>query len=135
MDEQHNPTFGPDIAEQFQWESTLNKEAAAPYIKQRKELCQSLEQLLGEEGLLCLPTAPGVASVKNAKGEALQTRRLQTLQMTCIAGLAGLPQLTIPAGEIDGFLIGLSLIAGVNQDEKLLTWVNQYIPALHSSSN
>ncbi|CJG66542.1 Glutamyl-tRNA(Gln) amidotransferase subunit A [Streptococcus pneumoniae] len=45
--------------------------------------------------------------------------------MTCIAGLSGLPQVTIPAGELDGLPIGLSFIAGYNQDEKLLNWVKE----------
>lgn len=78
-----------------------------------------------EDGILVLPTAPGPAPVKDAKGPELENRRLRTLQMTCIAGLSGLPQVTIPAGELDGLPIGLSFIAGYNQDEKLLNWVKE----------
>ncbi len=35
---------------------------------------------LGEEGILVLPTAPGPAPVKDAKGLELENRRLRTLQ-------------------------------------------------------
>jgi amidase len=37
-----------------------------------------------------------------------------------IAGIAGLPQITVPAGEVDGCPIGLWLVGPSHSDERLL---------------
>ncbi|RSL35209.1 hypothetical protein D7Z54_01145 [Salibacterium salarium] len=42
------------------------------------------------------------------------------MQLTCIAGIGGLPQVTIPISEVDGVPIGISIIANRFQDKKLL---------------
>ena len=42
------------------------------------------------------------------------------MRLTSIAGLSGLPQITIPAGTIDGCPVGLSFIAWSGGDEALL---------------
>jgi amidase len=123
--QKENPTFGEDIGSRFQWASTLTLLNMNYIEEKRRELRYFMYAQLGEEGILVLPTAPGPAPVKDAKGPELENRRLRTLQMTCIAGLSGLPQVTIPAGELDGLPIGLSFIAGYNQDEKLLNWVKE----------
>ncbi|WP_368895438.1 amidase [Priestia megaterium] len=123
--QKENPTFGEDIGSRFQWTSTLTLLNMNYIEEKRRELRYFMYSKLGEEGILVLPTAPGPAPVKDAKGPELENRRLRTLQMTCIAGLSGLPQVTIPAGELDGLPVGLSFIAGYNQDEKLLNWVKE----------
>jgi amidase len=40
--------------------------------------------------------------------------------LTCIASLTGLPQISIPAGTIEGCPIGLSFIGWAGGDEALL---------------
>jgi amidase len=50
----------------------------------------------------------------------METFRLRTFRLTCIAGLAGLPQVTIPAGTIAGCPVGLSFIGWADSDEVLL---------------
>jgi len=40
--------------------------------------------------------------------------------LTCIAGGAGLPQVSMPLGRVDGAPVGLSLIGPAHSDEKLL---------------
>ena len=42
------------------------------------------------------------------------------MRLTCIAGLAGLPQISIPAGTAAGCPAGLSLIGWAGADEALL---------------
>ena len=46
--------------------------------------------------------------------------RARALAMSCIAGLAGLPQVTLPAAEVEGCPVGLSLIARRGEDAMLL---------------
>ena len=42
------------------------------------------------------------------------------MRLTCIAGLGGLPQVSIPIGTVDGCPVGLSFIAWPGGDEALL---------------
>ncbi|MEC0667130.1 amidase [Priestia flexa] len=123
----YNPTFGPDVAERFEWASTLKEEDMSDAKQIRDTITKELTHLLDGQTILVLPTAPGVAPLKNAVGPELQNRRLYTLQMTCLAGLAGLPQLTIPAGYVNQLPVGLSVIAGRNQDQQLVKWVQVWM--------
>lgn len=123
----YNPTFGPDVAERFEWASTLKEEDMSDAKQIRDTITKELTHLLDGQTILVLPTAPGVAPLKNAVGLELQNRRLYTLQMTCLAGLAGLPQLTIPAGYVNQLPVGLSVIAGRNQDQQLVKWVQAWM--------
>jgi amidase len=121
-----HPSFGPGIAERFQWTSTLKKSENMAAYELREIIRQSMETLLGEEGLLVIPTAPGVAPLLNLHGEKAEQYRAKTMQLSCIAGLAGLPQVTLPLAEVNGLPIGLSFIANRYQDLKLLHWVNEW---------
>jgi len=49
-------------------------------------------QLLGEDGVLVLPAAPGPAPLLESTPAELDAWRSKLLPLTCIAGLAGLPQ-------------------------------------------
>jgi Asp-tRNA(Asn)/Glu-tRNA(Gln) amidotransferase A subunit family amidase len=53
---------------------------------------------------------------------AAARRGLRTIVMrlTCIAGLSGLPQVTLPIGSLAGCALGLSFIGWVGGDEALL---------------
>ncbi|MGP7818383.1 amidase [Niallia sp. 01092] len=118
-----NPTFGPGIAERFEMASNVTTSEVEACLPKRKKIRSDMEQLLQEDGILVIPTAPDVAPLLNLPNEALEVRRSQTLQLCCIAGLSGLPQVNVPVAEVDGAPVGLSFIAGKNQDLKLLQWV------------
>ncbi len=46
--------------------------------------------------------------------------RTRIMRLTCIAGLGGLPQVTIPIGMVSGCPVGLSFIGWPGADESLL---------------
>ncbi|WP_078412090.1 amidase [Priestia abyssalis] len=124
--EKEKPVFGPGIAERFQWTSTLKKSDVLPRLELREEIRQSMSSLLSDNGLLVIPTAPGPAPLLNLHGDKAEQYRAKTMQLSCIAGLAGLPQVTLPLTEVNGLPIGLSFIANHHQDLKLLRWVIQF---------
>lgn len=66
-------------------------EAAAA---KRALLRQHVAQLLGSDGVLALPTAPGPAVPCNTPDAELNEWRKGLLSLTCVAGLAGLPQVS-----------------------------------------
>lgn len=116
------PTFGPGIAERFEWARSLEKSASEAEVELRARVRHNLVDLLGEDGLLAIPTAPGPAPLLGLKGPEAEAYRAKTMQLSCIAGLSGLPQVTVPVLRPDGLPLGLSFIGGTKTDLKLLHW-------------
>jgi amidase len=125
--ERHRPKFGPGIAERFAWASTLQRTDYERQSAVRQWIIRSLKELLEEDGLLIIPTAPCTAPVAGLMGEAMERKRAKVMELSCIAGLGGLPQVTVPIAAADGRPAGLSFIAGPRQDLKLLKWVRDEI--------
>jgi Asp-tRNA(Asn)/Glu-tRNA(Gln) amidotransferase A subunit family amidase len=46
--------------------------------------------------------------------------RKATIQLTCLAGIAGLPALVLPRMTVGGLPVGLCVIAGRGRDRALL---------------
>ncbi|MGR6546052.1 amidase [Paenibacillus tundrae] len=120
------PTFGPGIAERFEWACSLEVSAHTNESDLRIRIRSSLVELLGEDGLLAIPTAPGSAPLLGLQGAQAEAYRAKTMQLSCIAGLTGLPQVTVPVIREDGLPIGLSFIGGANTDLKLLRWMAEH---------
>jgi amidase len=70
--------------------------------------------------VLCLPTAPAIAPEVSVSGETLDTFRSRVMALTCTAGVAGLPQVTLPVGNVAGCPVGASFIGWAGADETLL---------------
>lgn len=120
---EEQPTFAPDIAGRLKGARESDPQAAGPAAIARLEKRDRMRELLGEDGLLILPTTPGPAPRLGEQPEALDRYRYRLLQLTCVAGLAGLPQVTVPLQGEDGLPIGLSFIAPHGKDRELLRWV------------
>lgn len=114
------PRFGPEIQERFDWAATIPEAAAAAAREQREVFAQRLAELLGDDAVLCLPTAPGIAPLCGASAEDLVAHRSAVLSLTSIAGLARLPQVTLPLARVGGCPLGLSLIGPASTDADLL---------------
>lgn len=117
--EQRNPRFGPEIAARFAFAKSISAEAAAEARVMRELFAAAIERLTAE-AVLVLPTAPVIAPRLDDTPEAYLAYRDRTLTLTCIAGLARVPQVTIPAGALEGAPVGLSLIARRGADLQLL---------------
>ncbi|WP_172193908.1 amidase [Saccharibacillus qingshengii] len=121
--ERERPAFGPGIAERFQWTSTLRPGDSGAEAERRRRVRSQLVDLLGSDGLLAVPTAPGPAPLLGLGGPEAEAYRAKTMQLSCIAGLSGLPQVTVPVLREDGLPIGLSWIGGPGTDLRLLDWI------------
>jgi amidase len=119
--ERANPSFGPEIARNFAVAARTTEAEALGMRPAREKIVARLGEVLGENTLLALPTAPGAAPLRTCSYEELDKLRDRTQALTCIAGLGGLPQINIPAGVVDGAPVGLSLIGSRNRDEQLLS--------------
>jgi amidase len=115
------PTFGPRIAPRFASVAAIPPAAVHDAAAHRRRIVARLDALLGDDGLLVLPTVPDIAPVLDEPAETAVPARERALSLLCIAGLGGLPQLTLPAATLDGCPLGLSLIGPRGSDERLLT--------------
>lgn len=122
----HGDSLSAPIAERFAFASSVTDEEAAEARRRRDELGRRVRMLVDANTVLCIPTAPGPAPKLDAKGEAVEEFRQRAQRLTSIAGLSGLPEVTLPGlAEIDGLPLGLSLIGAAGADRILLALANK----------
>ena len=118
---EHNPEFGPGIRERLDWASNVTDEQANAARSRRDSIVARIKGLFQEGDVLCLPTSPRVAPPIDAPPDDLENRiRAQAMSLLCIAGLAGLPQVSLPLATLDGLPLGLSLVGPWGYDTRLL---------------
>ena len=67
--------------------------------------------------------------LKDALSDDLEVRfRQQAMNLLCIAGLAGLPQVSLPLATLDGLPLGLSLVGRRGADRRLLALAEALMP-------
>jgi amidase len=114
------PHFGPGVAERFAAAATVTEEMAAQARVMQERARDRIRAIAQPGTLLVLPTSPAIAPLADAPHAVHESFRMRAMRMTCIAGLSGLPQLSIPIGTIDGCPAGLSFIGWAGGDEALL---------------
>jgi amidase len=115
------PSFGPGIRERFELASQVKEEDVVSAKAKREAIRGRMDELLKKGDILCLPTSPRVAPLKDAPSDDLEIQvRQQAMSLLCIAGLAGLPQVSLPLATLDGLPLGFSLIARRGADAQLL---------------
>jgi amidase len=114
------PALGPGVKERFAWAATVRPEDITRPTTRRGEIERRMAEMLGGRTVLALPSAPGIALLRNSPAKALDDLRARALPILCIAGLAGLPQVSLPLAQLDGCPLGLSLIAARGNDTMLL---------------
>jgi amidase len=117
--EERKPRFGPEIAARFAFTRSVTVEAVGEARPTRELFAAAIERLTAD-AVLAIPSAPVIAPRLDDTPEAFLAYRDRTLTLTCIAGLARVPQVTIPAGAVEGAPVGLSLIARRGADLQLL---------------
>lgn len=115
------PKFGPGVKERFEMAASISKDMLQEARGKRVKIAARMTDLIGEDGMIITPSSPGAAPLRSADGASLDKFRMAALELLCPAGLAGLPQISLPVGTDDGAPLGLSLIAGKKQDWKLLS--------------
>jgi amidase len=116
----HKPKLGPDVQERFDIASKVTDAQLEAPRRLREEVSAAMAALLADGAVLCLPTSPVPAPKRDASLETLGEVRMRTMAVTCIAGLARLPQISIPAGQVGGAPVGLSFVAARGEDMMLL---------------
>jgi amidase len=114
------PKFGPGIKERMEFAATVTDDQAKAARKIVAAARTKILALLPTGTIMALPTSPTIAPPADLKGDELESFRVRVMRLTCMAGLAGLPQMTLPIGTVSGCPAGLSLIGWAGADEVLL---------------
>ncbi|WP_201285499.1 amidase [Chelativorans xinjiangense] len=97
---------------------TAEKEAATNGLRQG--LRQKLDALLGTDSILLAPAVHDAPFRLDAPDAVFDGYRHEAMKLLCVAGLAGLPQLVLPAGRVDDAPFGVSLIGPRGSDRSLI---------------
>ncbi len=92
----------------------------------RHEARARMAALLDGETVLCLPTTPFPAPLKGQPVSALAYPRDRISCLTCVGGLAGVPQVNLPGASVGGAPVGLSIIGAPGQDLALLALARRW---------
>ncbi len=118
--ERYQPPLGAIVAQRFAWARTVTDEQMSVANAFRARYRAHLAALLGTDGVLILPTMPDVAPLISTPEADLESYRSQAIGMLCIAGLCGLPQLSLPLATRLGAPLGLSLLGPAGSDRSLV---------------
>jgi amidase len=116
------PRFGPGIGERFAAAKATDPALAAPGHAFRRVLQARVRPLLSGGAMLVYPTSPCPAPLLTASRAEQDAIRQATIGVTAIASFCGLPEVTLPAGLVNGAPIGISLVGGAGSDRGLLAF-------------
>ena len=114
------PNFGPQIRPRFEAVAKSDPAQVARARVMRDDIRKRLDAMLTNNAVLLLPTMPDIAPLLKSPPDATVAFRERSLGLLCIAGLGGLPQVSLPFATLHECPLGLSMIAARGNDEMLL---------------
>lgn len=106
--------------ERLEFASSVTRKSYLEGLKEKQVISNQMDDLLGENKIMLLPTASSVAIKKDEELAVINKIRSDSSQLLCISPLSGTPQITIPLLESEGVPFGLSLLGPRDSDSQLL---------------
>jgi amidase len=127
----HATSLAPAIRERFEIAARVTPEEAKIGRDIRASAATRLRDLARPGTVIAMPTTPTLPPERVIPdGASTVEFRALTLASTCLAGHAGLPQISIPAGVAARCPVGLSFIGWAGGDEALLDLAVKLEPLL-----
>ncbi|KAG6404620.1 hypothetical protein SASPL_136871 [Salvia splendens] len=118
------PSLGPGISERV-WEAVKSTDENIDVCRSlRGELRAALDDLLGDFGILAMPTVPGPPPKLQTDPTTLESFRAKAFSLLSISGVSGLCQVSIPLGTYEDLPVAVSLVAKHGSDGFLLSFVD-----------
>ncbi len=115
-----NPRLSFEVASALAHAARLDGEPALAAQRFREAARRRLDALLDGHRVLALPTAPILPISREARLSEMNFAVDRLVELTCIAGLAGLPQINLPFAWAGSIPVGLSLIGWQGSDSQLI---------------
>jgi amidase len=124
-------TFRPEVGPRVSFGLQNLRQMDRSQLNNALYLCEKLftkiSQFTKAGDLFCFPTMPIIAPIKGELDipEKAMDYYNRTMSITSFAGVARLPEITIPAAKIGNIPVGLSFTAASHQDEFLISAAKQ----------
>lgn len=126
------PTFGPSTTAGFEFIRRLDRARIGELVQRRDHYGRRLRSAMRADDLLCIPSAPTVAPLRSAISfDRNSDYYCRALSLTAIAGVARLPQISMPLGSASSAPVGLSLIGAHGEDSFLMQVAKQIVGYSH----
>lgn len=127
--ENRKPALNPAVAARFAVARRVTEAEYEAARARREEVARRVLSVLGEDGVAVLPAMPGVAPLRDASEESFEGYRTRAISLTCPAGLAGCPQISLPVATYEGAPLALSLIGPPGRDRALIALARRLMEA------
>jgi len=118
--ERHQPRFGDAIAARWDVARRVGAGEAESARGRIAAIRARVRAMLGGDAVAVLPSAATAAPRRDDDAPTVDAIRMRTQAITCIAGIAGLPQVSLPWPRPDGPPIGVSLLGPAGSDRTLI---------------
>lgn len=112
--------IGQAIYDRFAFGRTVSAAEMIAETKKRDAFRAAFADLLGDDGILVLPTVPCAAPLAASSSEKKDAFREQAIRLLCWSGLSGFPQISLPLGAVEGAPFGISLLGPAGSDLALI---------------
>ena len=128
---ENNPPLTPGVQERFIFAKGLDEKVEATSNEIRKKHSEPMHMLLNTGKILVVPSTIAEAPLLVTSKPDWDTFRKNSITLLCIAGLSGVPQISIPvATGPNNAPIGLSLIGPRGSDLSLIKVARSLFPNL-----
>ena len=114
------PAMGPGVAARFAAARDTPEQQAVPARAAAEGVLAALERALPAGGAMVFPATASVAPVPDLAADTKDQLRRRSMRLTCIAGLAGAPAVSLPLARIGNLPVGVCLLARPGEDARLL---------------
>lgn len=118
-------TLAPDIAQRLISGREISDDKYNAAVSQRARFRKAFEETV-HEAVLVMPTLPTVPPRRDDTQERFASIRARSIELLCISGLSGCPQITMPWTLPSGEPAGISLLAPHGFDGSLLAGLAEW---------
>jgi len=123
--EEYSPILGPGVAERFEFARQVTKEDYSRALHFQADFRSKLDEILSDDGVMVYPTMSQPAPLRTTPLSTLDSYRADVFRSLCVAGLGGLPQITLPLARMEDAHLGLSLVGPRGSDYSLALLAKQ----------
>jgi amidase len=123
----NNPDFSPVIAERFQYAASVSRDEADAAKALLDAHRRHLRDHIRPGTVLLAPSTPGPAPQLATAQKDIELFRQRAQRLTCVAGIGGLPEVSLPCMGTHDAPIGLSLIGAPGEDRALIAFARSLL--------
>lgn len=124
----NNLEFSKTTFVDFSVMSNIDNNTLLTAYKWKEIYSEKLNSLLSTNNVLCIPTTPEIAPLRNHEFKKVNEFNYEKLRpLIALSGIGRLPQITIPINAKNSTPMGVSLLSGHQQDQFLIENIKKII--------